>query len=383
MNRLLPGSTIGVIGGGQLGRMLALEARRMGYRVAIQDPDPQGPAGQVADLAIGASFNDEEAALALAQASDVVTVDIEQVPAELLRSLERHRPVRPSSAVMEVIQNRAEQRRFLREHRFPQVHHAVVSSAEELEPAAELVGFPAVLKAARQGYDGRGQARVDHADALVSAWHEVGGRVAVLERYLDLETEVSVILARSPAGAVAVYPLAENLHRHHILHLTRVPAHLPAPLVEQAVALARRLADELSLEGVMAVEMFLTRDGQLLVNEIAPRTHNTGHFTFGACMTSQFEQHLRAICNLPLGDPALLHPAVMVNLLGDLWANGEPAWERVLAHPNVKLHLYGKKRPFPGRKMGHLLILDEDLEGASRLADELLAGLAAGSAHAP
>lgn len=382
MKPLLPGGTIGVIGGGQLARMLALEARRMGYRVAVQDPDPQGPAGQVADVAIGARFDDEEAALALARASDVVTIDIEQVPASLLKAVERLRPVHPSAAVMDVIQDRAEQRRFLRQHGFPQVPHGVAGSQEKLEEAAAVTGYPAVLKVTRQGYDGRGQARVEGPAELGPAWEQLGRRPVVVERYLELEREVSVVLARSPAGEMAVFPLAENLHRRHILHTTCVPARVPAPLARRAAELGREIAVALGHVGVMAVEIFLTRDGQLLVNEIAPRTHNSGHFTFGACVTSQFEQHVRAICNLPLGDAALLHPAVMVNLLGDLWANGEPPWERVFAYPRVKLHLYGKARPFPGRKMGHLLILDEDLERASRLADDLLAALAAGHAHA-
>jgi len=380
---ILPGATIGVIGGGQLARMLALEARRMGYRVAVQDPDPRGPAGQIADVAFGARFDDEEAALALARASDVVTIDIEQVPAPLLRAVEGLRPVHPSAGVMEIIQDRAEQRCFLQRHGFPQAAHGVAGNREELEAAAAVTGYPAVLKVTRQGYDGRGQARVEGPAELGAAWEELGRRPVVVERYLQLEREVSVVLARSAAGEMAVFPLAENLHRRHILHTTCVPARLPTPLARRATELGREIAVALDHVGVMTVEMFLTRDDQLLVNEIAPRTHNSGHFTFGACVTSQFEQHLRAICHLPLGDPALLHPTVMVNLLGDLWANGEPAWERVLAVPNVKLHLYGKSRPFPGRKMGHLLILDEDLERATRLADELLAALAAGSVHAP
>lgn len=381
MNAILPGATIGVIGGGQLARMLTLEARRMGYRVAVQDPDPEGPAGQIADLAIGAHFDDEEAALALARASQVVTIDIEQVPAPLLRAVEGLRPVHPAAAVMEVIQDRAEQRRFLQKHGFPQVPHGVAGTQGQLEEAAAVTGYPAVLKVTRQGYDGRGQVRVEGPAELGAAWEQLGRRAVVLERYLELEREVSVVLARSAAGEMAVFPLAENLHRRHILHTTCVPASVPAPLARRAAELGREIAVALGHVGVMAVEMFVTAQGELLVNEIAPRTHNSGHFTFGACVTSQFEQHLRAICNLPLGDPTLLHPVVMVNLLGDLWADGEPPWERVLAYPQVKLHLYGKRRPFPGRKMGHLLILDQNLALATRLADELVAALAAGRTH--
>ena len=371
MNVVWPGGTIGIIGGGQLARMLALEARRMGYRIAVLDPEPEGPAAQVADICVTGAFDNLEAAETLAEHSDVITLDTEHVPAELLERLETMKPVRPSANVLRIVQDRLEQRRFLEAQGVPQARNAPVSDAESLRAAASVVGFPCVLKTRRSGYDGKGQARVARGDELDDAWRALGEAPALIESFVDFEKEISVLLARDLDGNVRFHPIAENTHRRHILHTSRVPARIPEELVSQAEKLGARIASALGHVGMMAVELFVTREGGLLVNEIAPRTHNSGHYTFGACATSQFEQHVRAICGLPLGEPSLLRPAVMLNLLGDLWRNGPPVWSTVLSHPTARLHLYGKKRPSAGRKMGHILILDEDIQDADEVAETI------------
>ena len=253
-------------------------------------------------------------------------------------------------------------------------HHAR-GRAETLRAAASVVGFPCVLKTRRSGYDGKGQARVGRVDELDDAWRALGEAPALIESFVDFEKEISVLLARDLDGNVRFHPIAENTHRRHILHTSRVPARIPADLVSQAEKLGARIASALGHVGMMAIELFVTREGGLLVNEIAPRTHNSGHYTFGACATSQFEQHVRAICGLPLGDPSLLRPAVMLNLLGDLWRDGSPAWRTVLSHPTARLHLYGKRRPSPGRKMGHILILDDDIQAAAEVAETIASEL--------
>lgn len=376
MKAIEPGGTIGIIGGGQLGRMIALEARRMGYKIAVLDPDPRGPAGQVADTCVQGEWSDVAAARALAAASDVVTVDTEHVPADLLAAIEPVVPVRPGASVLRVVQDRLEQRRFLGALGVPQPRIAAVSDAPTLRAGAEEVGFPCILKARRSGYDGKGQARAAGQDALLEAWTALGCPGATLEPVIDFEMEIAVLLARDLRGAAQYFPVARNVHRRHVLETTTVPAKLPEALVAKAEAIAAQIAGGLEHVGVMAVEMFVTRDGELLVNEIAPRTHNSGHFTWGACATSQFEQHVRAICGLPLGDPSLLRPAVMINLLGDLWQGGEPPWASALAHPTARLHLYGKARASPGRKMGHVLVVDEDLTRAEATAHRIVAELA-------
>ncbi len=375
MSQICPGGTIGIIGGGQLARMMALEARRMGYRIGVLDPDPEGPAAQVADFCVTGAFDDLEAATTLAARSDVITIDTEHVPAELLEHLEAMKPVRPAASVLRIVQDRCEQRRFLEAQRVPQPRNAALSDAESLRAAATVVGFPCVLKTRRSGYDGKGQARVGCVEELEDAWRALGQPPALVESFVDFEKEISVLLAHDLDGNVRFYPIAENTHRRHILHTSRVPARIPVELVAQAEKLGAGIASALGHVGMMAIELFVTREGSLLVNEIAPRTHNSGHYTFGACATSQFEQHVRAICGLPLGDPSLLRPAVMLNLLGDLWWDGLPVWHAVLSHPTARLHLYGKKRPAAGRKMGHILILDEGDQDADEIAEAIAAEL--------
>ena len=383
MTRIPPGGTVGILGGGQLARMLAFEARRMGYRIATLDPDPAAPAAPAADIHVTGALDDPRAAEDLARESDVVTLDTEHVPAAILERLEMMRPVRPAARVLRVVQDRLEQRRFLDSQGAPQVRYAAVADGASLREAAGRIGFPAVLKARRSGYDGKGQALVASADAIADAWRAVGGAPAILEPFVDFEREISVLLARDLDGNVRFHPIAENAHRRHVLRMSRVPARIPAALAARAEELGARLASALDHVGMMAIELFVTREGELLVNEIAPRPHNSGHYSFGACATSQFEQHVRAICGLPLGDTSLLRPAVVLNLLGDLWNDGVPDWSAVLAHPAARLHLYGKARARPGRKMGHVLILGEDAEGASALAETIAGELERGADRCP
>lgn len=375
MSAVRPGGTVGIIGGGQLARMMALEARRMGYRVAVSDPDPNGPAGQVADHAVAGAFDDVGAAERVAALADVVTLDTEHVPAPLLERIEATTPVRPSAAVMRAVQDRLEQRRFLEAIDAPQPRYAPFSDVRGLREAAAAVGYPCIVKTRREGYDGKGQVRIGSEAQVEAVWPAAGRVPALVEAFVDFEKEISVLLARDLEGNVRFYPLAENTHRRHILHTSRVPARVPAALAAQAEELGARIAAALGHVGMMAIELFVTRDGRLLVNEIAPRPHNSGHYTFGACVTSQFEQHVRAVCGLPLGDPTLLRPAVMVNLLGELWRAGEPDWGVVLRHPEARLHLYGKREARDGRKMGHVLVLDDDTDRAMALAEDILAQL--------
>ncbi|RMH35248.1 MAG: 5-(carboxyamino)imidazole ribonucleotide synthase [Nitrospirae bacterium] len=372
---MVPGRTVGLLGGGQLGRMLALEARRMGYRVGVLDPTPACPAAQVADFHVASAFSDCQQVLKFASCVDVVTVETELVPADMLAEVAIHRPTQPPPSVLAIVQDRLRERQFLDEHGFPQVSWAPILDASMLAQAEERMTYPALLKTARSGYDGKGQVRVEHAGQLRQAWDAIHGVPAVLESVVAFRMELSVILARSATGEVEVFPVAENVHRRHILHTTRVPAAVPDAVRSAAVDLAVAIADALAYCGVMAVELFVLDDQTLLVNEIAPRPHNSGHFTFGACTTSQFEQHLRAICGLPLGDPALLHPVVMGNLLGDLWRNGPPRWESLLNHPRVRLHVYGKAHPRPGRKMGHVLLFDRNTDRALQEVEALLQSL--------
>ncbi|MBI5630657.1 MAG: 5-(carboxyamino)imidazole ribonucleotide synthase [Elusimicrobia bacterium] len=372
MKPVLPGAVIGILGGGQLGRMLALEARRMGYRTAVLDPAPRGPAAQAADLHIRAPVDDAEAALKLAAAADVVTVEWELIPAEVLRKVEKDKPLRPSSRVLEIIQDRLVQKEFLARHGFPQTPFEAVHDMAGLSTASERLGLPGVLKGRRHGYDGKGQLSLESWQDLSAAGNLLKAP-CVLETKVAFEKEISVILARGQDGMAAVYPVAENAHRRGILHTTRAPAGIPETARRAAEELALAIAKALGHVGVMAVEMFLLPGGKLLVNEIAPRVHNSGHFTWDACAVSQFEQHLRAVCGLTLGETDLFSPAVMVNLLGDLWEKGEPAWEKILGVPNLKLHLYGKDKPAPGRKMGHLTLLGPDPAALLKQTEDSLA----------
>lgn len=379
MTRLVPSSTIGIIGGGQLARMMAQEGRRMGYRVRILDPDPECAAGQVADGAVTARLDDIDAACRLAEQCDILTLDTEHVPAPVLSALEQMRPVRPGAEVLATIQDRREQRRFLSGLSVPQPRHAFIEDAAALKSKAEQVGFPSVLKTRRFGYDGRGQVHVRILHELEQGWARLGEAPAVLEAFVDYRMEVSVLLARGLDGELAFFPVAENVHRTGILHTTRVPARLNETVAALARSLAARIANGLAYVGVLAIEFFVTPHGRLLVNEVAPRPHNSGHFTLGGCTISQFEQHLRAISGMPLGDPSLLRPCVMLNLMGDLWNAGEPDWTTVFAHPSASLHLYGKREARPGRKMAHVLFTDREPGSAARDAESVFEDLSRAS----
>jgi len=375
MSTHLPGATIGIIGGGQLARMMALEARRMGYRVCVLAERADEPAVPLADHWIPGAIHDVDAAERLAKYADVVTIDSEHVPASLLAYLELLCPVRPSAQVLRTIQDRRAQRRFLEQINAPQPFCVAIDSLDQLRDELSVVGLPCVLKSRHAGYDGKGQAVIRTERDVESAWERVGRSAAMLEELVHFDAEISVLLARSPSGEIQFYPVAYNVHRHHVLHATMAPAPLSPPVEREAIRIARTIADALDHVGMMAVEMFLV-GSELLVNEIAPRPHNSGHYTFGACVTSQFEQHVRAVLGLPLGDPSLSRPAVMLNLFGDLWRDGDPDWTPLLARPEARLHLYGKSEARPGRKMGHVLLLDEDPHRALRNGEALLETLA-------
>ena len=361
---ILPGATVGVLGGGQLGRMLAIEARRMGYRVHVLSPGSDTPAGQVADREACAPYEHLAAVAAFARSVDVVTFEFENVPAKTAEVAARHAPVRPAGSVLHVAQNRLREKSFLAAGGFPVAPFRRVTSGEELAAALAVVGVPAVLKTAGWGYDGKGQERVETAAGAVATWERLGAGEAILESWVEFEREVSVVAARGADGAFAHWGVMANDHADHLLDVTTAPAPLGERLAAEAVDIARAVLEALGVVGVLCVEMFLTVDGRLLVNELAPRPHNSGHLTLEASPTSQFEQQLRAVCALPLGETAPLRPAAMANLLGDLWRDGEPDWAAALRVPGVALHLYGKKEPRPGRKMGHLTTLAETPEEA-------------------
>jgi 5-(carboxyamino)imidazole ribonucleotide synthase len=374
MTVVMPGGTIGVLGGGQLGRMMALAARRIGYRIVVLDPSPTCPTAQVSDGIVVGALDDRDAAVELAKQVDVITLDTEHVPAEILDELEKITPVRPGANVLRTIQDRQTQKQFLDRLGIPQAPWAPVNSDIELAAALARFGGRGIVKHRRAGYDGKGQMRVDGVErAAVTAW--LRGAPAVMEEIVPFTREISAIIARGISGEVRAYPIAENVHRRHVLHTTRAPAQLSQPAWQQAHDIANSIAEALGVIGVMAVEMFELENGALLVNEIAPRTHNSGHFTWGACATSQFEQHVRAICGQRLGDPRPLSGAVMVNLIGDLWAKGTPSWRPVLDRPEAHLHLYGKDGAAAGRKMGHVLLVDDDTDRALATAEELIAAL--------
>jgi len=371
----LPGSTVGVMGGGQLGRMFAIAARRMGYRVHTFSPDEDTPTGQLADREVVARYDDAEAVRDFARGIDVLTFEFENIPTQTIEWAAEFCAVRPSANVLHICQHRLREKQFLAGSSFPLPRFAAVNSAAELADALQHIGVPAVLKTAAFGYDGKGQRKIARREDPATVWEEFGGGHAVLEQFVEFAKEVSVIVARGIDGKMAAYPVCENVHRHHILDVTVVPAGIPAEVDVQARVLAGEVAEKLGLVGLLAVEMFLLKDGSLLINELAPRPHNSGHFSFDASVTSQFEQQLRVVCGLPLGSTESLRPAAMVNLLGDLWANGEPDWMAVAAMPEVKIHLYGKSGARPGRKMGHLVAFGRSGEEAAQRAQAARAAL--------
>ena len=362
-----PGATLGLLGGGQLGRMFTVAARTLGYRVTVLDPDPHSPAAEFATGHLNTPYTDRGSLEALAAGCAAVTTEFENAPAEALDAIGERTIVRPGGSAVAIAQDRRREKGFFAARGFPLGAFAVIESEADCAGALERVKLPALLKTARFGYDGKGQARIDSAADLRRVFVEWKRVPCVLEELLALELEISVVLARADDGAVAVFPVAENRHARGILDVSIAPARIPSALAEEAAALASRLAAELEYVGVLALEMFVV-GGRLLLNEIAPRPHNSGHYTIDACRTSQFEQQVRVLCGLPLADPSQHTPAVMVNLLGDIWRDGEPRWEAVLRHPGAHLHLYGKREARPGRKMGHVTVCEAAPERALEVA---------------
>jgi 5-(carboxyamino)imidazole ribonucleotide synthase len=365
---ILPGSTIGFVGGGQLGRMLALEARRMGYHTVVLDPAQDAPAAQVTDDQIRAPLNDLDGLRRLADRCDVVTLEWENADADGLRALGDAAPIRPGPHVLEVAQHRLREKDTARRLGLPTAEYRPVQSEADLTRALDELGTPAVLKTCRGGYDAKGQRVLRHREEAAAAWAALGGEGAelILEGWVPFRMEASVICARSPRGAMSVFPIGENVHRNGILDFTLAPARISPALAHEARQIGEALAEGLDLVGLLAVELFIDGDDRLYVNEYAPRPHNSGHYTWEACAPSQFEMQLRAVCDLPLPEPKLLSPACMANLLGSHIGTGEklPGSDRALAVPGLALHLYGKRSARPGRKMGHLTVLADSVEVA-------------------
>ena len=354
-----PGGLLAILGGGQLGRMTAMAARTMGYRVRVMDPEPNCPASFVVDETIVGRWGDVAAARLLATGADAITLEIEQIGVDALSEVARLAPLRPGVEPIRIIQDKILQKTWLADAGFPVGAFRVVHSEAELQEAVPALGGRVFLKIGRGGYDGRGQARIGldepaTEETIACAWQSIGARPAVAEQALDLDYEISVMAARNPTGEVRSFPAARNHHENQILAWSVLPAGVPAELEARAGALAAAIIVRLGLEGLLCVELFVTRQGELLVNELAPRPHNSYHQSERGCVTSQFEQHVRAVCNLPLGDTGLITPAAIVNLLGEVWLEGEPDFAAALAVPGVRLHLYEKHTPRAGRKMGHL-----------------------------
>jgi len=360
-NIILPPAMLGMLGGGQLGRFFVIAAHEMGYRVTVLDPDKNSPAGKIADVHLCAAYDDAAALKTMAETCQAITTEFENVPASTLENLAQTRTVRPSAKAVSIAQHRVLEKQFIRDAGIPVAPFFVVNVASDLPVDGEAI-YPAILKVARFGYDGKGQARVANQAQAKEAFEAFKGEQCVLEKMLSLDYEVSVVLARDAQGNVAAYPLAENSHLNGILDVSIVPARAPKTIQDQARQLAIKIAEKLEYVGVLAVEFFVS-NGELLANEMAPRPHNSGHYTIDANVTNQFEQQLRALVGLPLGDSRLHSPAVMVNILGDIWKNGaEPAWDKIFARSELKLHLYGKHEPRPGRKMGHYTVIGADQE---------------------
>lgn len=371
---IFPDAMLGMLGGGQLGRMFTLAAHSMGYRVTVLDPDPLSPAGAIADVHLKAAYQDREALQQLADTCGAVTTEFENVPADSLRWLASHCTVRPGSDAVAIAQDRMREKSFFVSCGLGVAPYAEISSQAALTDSAASL-FPGILKRARFGYDGKGQARVAAITEATKAFITFGEEPCVLEGLVDLACEVSVVVARGANGAARVFPVAENQHRNGILDICIVPARIDPALAQRAEQAALLIAGRMGYIGVLAVEFFVTKSGDLLVNEIAPRPHNSGHYTIDACATSQYEQQARALCGLALGDTQLLSPVVMVNLLGEAWASGVPDWRQLFDNPRAKLHLYGKHEARPGRKMGHFTVIGNAAESALAEAMQLRAAL--------
>ena len=371
---LNPGSTIGIIGGGQLGRMLAIAARQMDYKTVVLDPDSNCPAGQVADRVIRSEYSDLKASNELAALADVVTYEFENVDADPVSSAEKHKPVRPSSTVLRTTQNRLHEKKALLEAGIPVANFRKVDSLKDLEDAASVLGYPMVLKTATEGYDGKGQSIIHGEHDLAISYDQLNARNVelIVEQFVSFKAEVSTICARTADGMTATFDPSENIHRNHILDTSIVPARIDESVAGKARIVATNIAEKLDVIGLIAVEMFVTQENDILVNELAPRPHNSGHYTMDGCDTSQFEQLVRVLAGMPITLPKLHSPTVMVNLLGEIWEDtgGNPDWQRALEMPGVSLHLYGKSAARVGRKMGHINVVAETVEEALYIAAE-------------
>ena len=377
MNNLpiLPGATLGMLGGGQLGKMFVTAAQTMGYKVVVVEPDVNSPAGVIADQHICAKYDDEAALAQLADLCDAVTTEFENIPATVLSYLEAKTVVHPSAKVLASTQNRIVEKEFILGLGIDVAPFAAIRSVADIDAIADSFTFPAILKVANFGYDGKGQVTCHNADDVRAGFAAMDNVECVLEQRINLAREVSTVLARSQSGDICNFPVAENVHVNGILHSTTVPSHAPAAQTDAALVLAAKIADGLDYVGTMAVEFFISTAGDIIANEIAPRPHNSGHFTLDACHTSQFEQQVRMLCGLPAGDVTLSSPVVMINLLGDVWGDSQPNWDALLNEPNCKLHLYGKKEARAGRKMGHFNVLADSTTQAFSLADKVFSAL--------
>ncbi|MGZ0019050.1 5-(carboxyamino)imidazole ribonucleotide synthase [Nitrosomonas sp. wSCUT-2] len=361
---VMPGAMLGVLGGGQLGRMFVQAAQQMGYQVTVLDPDRSSPAGRVADVFICADYDDPTALEKIGQQCAAVTTEFENIPAGSLRALTRDCVVSPDAHSVSIAQNRVREKQFLVDSGFAVASFAVITQPQDLATQDVTQFLPGILKVSQFGYDGKGQIKVSNGAELQAAYEQLNHAVCVLEKFMPLKSEVSVVVARGGNGEVVTFPVSENQHVNGILDVSIVPARISPLLAERAQDIACQVAEKLNYQGVLCVEFFVLHDDALLINEIAPRPHNSGHYSMDACITSQFEQQVRTLCGLPLGSTTQLSPAVMINLLGDVWRNGDPDWNIVLQHPAAKLHLYGKTEARPGRKMGHFTVLGSDTETA-------------------
>jgi len=366
--RIMPGAMLGVLGGGQLGRMFVMAAQQMGYRVAVLDPLPDSPAGRTADDFICADYADQSALEKLSSQCAAITTEFENIPANSLRKLAKSCVVSPDAYSVSIAQNRIAEKQFLGTNGFAIAPFAVIQQQEDFatQDAADLL--PGILKVSQFGYDGKGQKSAADETELLAAYAQLNHPVCVLEKFMPLKSELSVVVARGGDGELKIFPVSENQHVNGILDISIVPARISQELAQQAQAIAFKIAEKLNYQGVLCVEFFVLQNDELLINEIAPRPHNSGHYSINACVTSQFEQQVRTLCGLPLGDTKQHCAAVMVNLLGDLWQNGEPDWSLVLQNPSAKLHVYGKTEARPGRKMGHYTVLSADIDTALQQA---------------
>ena len=377
---ILPGATLGVLGGGQLGRMFVQAAHKLGYRVHVLAPEADTPTGQIADHSVVADYADVDAVAAFSRSVEVITFEFENVPSETAQAAARHAPVRPAGSVLHTSQHRLREKSALRDAGLPVTPFVPVRSRADLHSAIASLGTPAVLKTAAWGYDGKGQMRIAGADDIERAWEAMACDELILEKAIMFDCELSVIAARGIDGELKCYEPVENEHRRHILDISVCPARVPEQVRREAVEIARQVMQTLDVVGVLCVEFFLAQDRTLMINEVAPRRHHSGHLTLDACVTSQFEQQVRAICGLPLGSTHLHRPAAMANLMGELWSTGAPLWHHALASADVKLHLYGKTDARPGRKMGHLTALANDVASAADLVRRARQALVAGAA---